>query len=70
MNKTDTLYDLNEKIQLCSRIIDDLKTLGKVFDSNYTEDQVLNILIGLETLYEYRFNELDQSFKKAYSSFL
>lgn len=68
MNKTDTLNDLNEKIQLCNRIIDDLKTLTKVFDSDYTEDQVLNILIGLESLYEYRFKDLDQSFKKAYSS--
>lgn len=70
MNKADVLHDLNEKIQSCQRIIDDLKTLGRVFDTEYDEDQVLNILIGLETLYEHKFKELNQSFQKSYSTLL
>lgn len=70
MNKADVLHDLNEKIQSCQRIIDDLKTLGRVFDTEYDEDQVLNILIGLETLYEHKFKELNQSFQKSYSNLL
>lgn len=70
MNKADILYELNEKIQSCQHIIDDLKTLGRVYDTEYDEDQVLNILIGLETLYEHKFKELNQSFQKAYSNLL
>lgn len=70
MNKADILYHLNEKIQSCQHIVDDLKTLGRVFDTEYTEDQVLNILIGLEALYDHKFKELNQYFKESYSRLL
>ena len=70
MSKVSALYNLNEKIQSCHQIVDDLKTLGRVFDTDYDEDQVLNILIGLETLYEHKFKELNQSFQKVYSNLL
>lgn len=56
-------FELEEKIMHCWRILDDLKTLGKVYDREHTEDEVLNILIGIEGIYEQRFNELFDTFE-------
>jgi hypothetical protein len=34
-----------------------------VYDREHTEDEVLNILIGIEGIYEQRFNELFDTFE-------
>jgi hypothetical protein len=35
-----------------------------VYDREHTEDEVLNILIGIEGIYEQRFNELFDTFEE------
>jgi hypothetical protein len=64
------LNELKNNIKSCEHIIDDLKTFSRVFDTDYDEDQILNILIGLETLYTHKFNELNQAFEKLNSRLL
>lgn len=65
--KTDR-FDLEEKILECWHILNDLKTLGNVYDREHTEDEVLNILIGITQLYDQRFNELFDTFEKCIKS--
>lgn len=57
-------FTLEEKILDCWRIIDDLETLGRVYDREHTEDEILNILIGVTQLYDQRFNELFDTFEQ------
>ena len=57
-------FSLENDILLCWRIIDDLKTLQSVYDREHTEDEVLNILIGLSDMYNQRFNDLFDTFEK------
>ena len=57
-------FTLEEKIMNCWRVIDDLKTLGNVYDREHTEDEILNILIGITDLYDQRFNELFDTFEE------
>jgi len=63
LKETDR-FTLEEKIMSCWRVIDDLKTLGNVYDREHTEDEILNILIGITDLYDQRFNELFDTFEK------
>lgn len=57
-------FSLENDILLCWRIIDDLNTLQSVYDREHTEDEVLNILIGLSDLYNQRFTDLFDTFEK------
>ena len=57
-------FSLENDILLCWRIIDDLNTLRNVYDREHTEDEVLNILIGLSDLYDQRFTDLFDTFEK------
>jgi hypothetical protein len=63
LKETDR-FTLEEKIMNCWRVIDDLITLGNVYDREHTEDEILNILIGITDLYDQRFNELFDTFEK------
>ena len=56
-------FALEDKILSCWRILDDLKTLSNVYDRNHTEDEVLNILNGINDLYNQKFNELFDMFE-------
>jgi hypothetical protein len=59
-----TRFDLEDEIMNCWHIVDDLDTLLSVFDKTYTEDELMNIIIGLRTLYEHKFQKLFDTFSK------
>ena len=55
-------YDVEEGILDCWHITDDLKTLTEgVLDGNLNADEIANALIGLQTLYQLKFDKLFQA---------
>lgn len=57
-------FDLEQQILSCWRITDDIGLLqkavleGKLDDQDLTKDEISNYLLGLETIYNMRFQEL------------
>lgn len=59
-------FDLEQEIMNCWQIVDDLKTLTKRYMDGatpMTEDEVANVLIGLEHLYQMKFEQLFETFE-------
>ena len=57
-----TAFDLEQQIMSAWQIVDDLKILT---DSEaLTEDQRLNILLGLQALYQLKFEQLFNTFEQ------
>ena len=55
------LYDIEEHIMDCWRVCNDLETVFKqVGDSRIepTEDELMNTLMGMKQLYEWKFEQL------------
>lgn len=63
MDKAMTRFDLEQKILDCWGITDDLKTLRSNCDQ-MSQDQLENFLLGLETIYHYKFEECFQLFEQ------
>ena len=61
--KSPDRFDLEQQILDCWRVVDDLKTLGDVYDREHTDDQVLNVLLGVTELYDQKFNKLFETFE-------
>jgi hypothetical protein len=61
-----SFYELEEKIMAAWNVVDDIKLLGRnIMDGpTMTEDDITNVLIGLETIYNMRFNELFKTYEK------
>lgn len=59
-------FDLEQQIMNCWSVVDDIKTLHKQFMDNgpMTEDQVSNYLLGLETIYQVKFEHLFEIFEQ------
>lgn len=57
-------FDLEEDIMSAWGIIEDLKTLSTgVMERDLDQDKIANILIGLEQLYELKFEKLWDTFE-------
>ena len=59
-------FDFEQQLLECWGVTKDIKTLCEaVCDRNpaMTEDEIANVLIGLESLYELKFNKLWQLFE-------
>ena len=55
--------DFEQDIYQCWHIIDDLKQLTEmVLDRDASTDDIANVLLGLQTLYDDRFEQLLESF--------
>ena len=53
------LYDLEPMILDCWRVCNDLEIVFKqVGDGEPTEDELMNALIGMQQLYEWKFEQL------------
>jgi len=53
------LYDLERPIMDCWNIINDLETVFKqVGDREITEDELMNALMGMRQLYDWKFEQL------------
>ena len=58
-------FDLEQQIMTCWGIIDDIKCLNKIADMRQvTEDERQNYLLGLETIYQAKFEVLWDTFEQ------
>ena len=60
--KEKTRFDLEQEIMGCWIIVDELKLLLDRWDS-ITEDEKLNIIIGLSNLYQLKFDNMFRTFE-------
>jgi hypothetical protein len=53
-------FDLEQQIMTCWSVVDDIKALNNQYQNvgNMTQDQVANYLLGLETIYQVKFEQL------------
>jgi hypothetical protein len=58
-------FDLEQQIMGCWSVVEDIKTLNKQFMDvgNMTDDQISNYLLGLETIYQVKFEQLFNTFE-------
>jgi hypothetical protein len=57
-------FDLEQSIMGCWNIIEDLKTLQRVvMDKRISDDDTANILIGIEKLYQLKFEQCFETFE-------
>lgn len=59
-------FDLEQQIMGCWQIVDDLKVLFEnvVEDENLTKDSISNVVLGLEQLYQMKFDKLFRTFEQ------
>lgn len=58
-------FDLEQQIMECWHVTDDMKILTEeILEGDYSKDQISNVLIGLEQLYNSRFNKLLRTFEE------
>ncbi len=58
-------FDFEEQIMECWSLCDHLNTLAEgVMEQDMTRDQVTNVLIGLNDLYQLKFNKLFDMFEQ------
>ena len=58
-------FDLEQQIMSCWSIVDDIKAFSKVSElRDVSEDEQLNFLLGLETIYQVKFEILQDLFEK------
>lgn len=60
-----TQFDLEQQIMDCWGVVDDIKCLYKVPDTRpLSEDEMQNYLLGLQTIYQVKFEQLFETFEK------
>lgn len=59
-------FDLEQQIMDCWHVVDDLKVLFEnvVEDENLTKDTISNVVLGLEELYQMKFDKLFRTFEQ------
>jgi len=58
-------FDVEQQIMDCWHVVDDLKVLTEaVIENNLSHDEISNVLIGLETLYQLKFDKLFRTFEE------
>ena len=61
-------FDLEQQMLDCWKIVDDIKLLdknvleGKVEGGNMTQDEISNYLLGLESIYDLKFQQMFNTF--------
>ncbi len=63
-------FDLEQDIMNCWQVVDDLKTLSRRYldGAEMSEDEVANVLIGIESLYQIKFEQLFGTFEQCIKS--
>ena len=59
-----TRFDLEQLILKNWEVVTEIKHLREHMETNPTQDQVENYLLGLETIYEVKFNKLWDCFEE------
>jgi hypothetical protein len=58
-------FDLEQQIMECWNVTSDIKTLAEgVLETDISKDQVANVLIGMEELYNIRFDKLFRTYEQ------
>ena len=57
-------FELEQKIQECWQVVDDLKTVFHCERLYTNEDEMQNILLGMFTLYQIKFENLHATYEK------
>ena len=60
-NKVDPIYDLEDHIMECWGVVDDLDLL--LYQSD-TDDEQMNLMMGLRSLYQLKFQRMWDTFEK------
>lgn len=66
-------FDLEQQILECWKIVDDIRLLdknvleGKIEGGSMTQDEISNYLLGLESIYELKFQQMFDTFGKLIS---
>lgn len=59
------LHELEEHIMACWNVTEDLDaSVRMLVDTDASNDQVANVLMGMSELYSFRFNELFAKYEK------
>jgi hypothetical protein len=67
MNSVGNIFDVEQSIMQCWGVVDDLKLLTEqVYDrpQPLTEDELGNILIGMQSLYQLKFEKCFNEFEE------
>ena len=58
-------FDLEQQIMACWNVTSDIDTLCEgVLESDMTNDQIANILLGMKQLYELKFDKMFRTFEQ------
>jgi len=58
-------FDFEQQIMVCWSVCEDLKTITKIHDLHQlSEDQLMNALIGMEAVYQMKFEILFDMFEQ------
>ena len=65
------IFDLEQQILQCWNVVDDIKLLYKHFGDNprfegldpTAEDEMMNLLLGLESMYQLKFDTMFRTFE-------
>jgi hypothetical protein len=56
-------FDFEQQIMECWRVTDDIGVVAEsILERNITQDQITNILCGIQELYQLKFNKLFDQF--------
>lgn len=57
-------FDLEQQLIECWKVTDDINLVyASVMDTNMSQDDIANVLLGLKTLYDLKFNRLWNTFE-------
>ena len=68
-NKMSNSFDLETKMMECWRVVDDIKFIYEEFHdgvSSMSRDQMANLLLGMEEMYDRKFERLWDEFEKVF----
>ena len=58
-------FDLEQQIMHCWSVCEDLETLAEgVIEHNLTNDQIVNVLVGMQQLYQLKFEKCFLTFEE------
>lgn len=65
-----TQFDLEQQILECWRVTDDINMLYKsIMDKHMTKDDITNVLLGLKSIYQMKFDNMWQTFEEHLKEF-
>jgi hypothetical protein len=62
-------FDMEQQLMSCWGVVDDMKVvIEEVLEGDYDRDKVANMLLGMEALYDAKFNKLFAMFENGVTS--